>query len=85
VVEKAGAATPRAQGSQGRGVQAEAARTQQHAVDKAQAAMAEQEYTRRAAAVRFEIEPIEEKLSAEEADWDKERQRLKAAFRRAAE
>jgi hypothetical protein len=57
----------------------------QHAVDKAQAALAEQEYTRRAAALRFEIEPIEEKLSAEEADWDKERQRLKAAFRRAAE
>jgi hypothetical protein len=57
----------------------------QFAVDKAQAALAEQEYTRRAAKLRFEIEPIEEKLSAEEADWDKERQRLKAAFRRAAE
>ena len=59
----------------------------QHAVDEAQSALgkAEQEYTRRAAALRFEIEPIEEKLSAEEADWDKERQRLKAALRRTAE
>ena len=59
----------------------------QHAVDEAQSALgkAEQEHTRRAAALRFEIEPIEEKLSAEEADWDKERQRLKAALRRTAE
>jgi hypothetical protein len=59
----------------------------QHAVDEAQSALgkAEQEYTRRAAALRFEIEPIEEKLSAEEANWDKERQRLKAALRRTAE
>ena len=59
----------------------------QHAVDEAQSALgkAEQEHTRRAAALRFEIEPIEEKLSAEEANWDKERQRLKAALRRTAE
>jgi len=44
----------------------------QHAVDKAQAALdkAEQEHTRRAAALRSEIEAIEEKLNAEEAKWD---------------
>ena len=46
---------------------------------------AEQEHARRAAALRAEIEAIEEKLSAEEADWDKERQRLNAALRRAAD
>jgi hypothetical protein len=59
----------------------------QHAVDKAQAALdkAEQEHTRRAAALRSEIETIEEKLNAEEAKWDKEKQRLKAASRRAAD
>jgi hypothetical protein len=85
VVEKAGAATRRARGSQGRGRKQRERR--QHAVDEAQSALgkAEQEHTRRAAALRFEIEPIEEKLSAEEANWDKERQRLKAALRRTAE
>jgi hypothetical protein len=59
----------------------------QQAVDKAQAALdkAEQEHTRRAAALRAEIEAIEEKLNAEEAKWDKEKQRLKAALRRAAD
>jgi hypothetical protein len=59
----------------------------QHAVDKAQAALdkAEREHTRRAAALRSEIEAIEEKLNAEETDWDKEKQRLKAASRRAAD
>ena len=59
----------------------------QQAVDKAQAALdkAEQQHTRRAAALRAEIEAIEEKLNAEEADWDKEKQRLKAALRRAAD
>jgi hypothetical protein len=59
----------------------------QHAVDKAQAALdkAEQEHTRRAAALRSEIEAIEEKLNAEEAKWDKEKERLKAALRRAAD
>ena len=59
----------------------------QHAVDKAQAALdkAEQQHTRRAAALHAEIEAIEEKLNAEEADWDKEKHRLKAALRRAAD
>jgi hypothetical protein len=59
----------------------------QQAVDKAQAALdkAEQEHTRRAAALRGEIEAIEEKLNAEEAAWDKEKQRLKTALRRAAD
>ena len=33
---------------------------------------------------RSEIDAIEEKLNAEETDWDKEKQRLKAALRRAA-
>jgi hypothetical protein len=59
----------------------------QHAIDKAQAALdkAGREHTRRAAALRSEIEAIEEKLNAEETDWDKEKQRLKAALRRAAD
>jgi hypothetical protein len=57
----------------------------QKAVDKAQAALdkAEEEHTRRAAALRAEIEAIEKKLKAEEADWDEEEARLKAALRRA--
>ena len=59
----------------------------QQAVDKAQPALdrAEQGHTRRAAALRAEIEAIEEKLNAEEAAWHKEKQRLKAALRRAAD
>jgi hypothetical protein len=57
----------------------------QQAIDKAQAALnkAEQEHRRRAAALRSEIETVEEKLKAEEADWDEEGKRLKAALRRA--
>jgi hypothetical protein len=59
----------------------------QQAVDKAQAALdkAEREHTRRAAALLSEIEAIEGKLNAEEAKWGKEKQRLKAALRRAAD
>ena len=38
---------------------------------------------RRAAALRAEIETVEKKLKAEEADWDEEGKRLKAALRRA--
>ena len=59
----------------------------QHAVDKAQAALdkADREHTRRAAALRAEIEAIQEKLNAEQADWDKEKQWLKVALRRAAD
>ena len=57
----------------------------QKAIDKAQTALekAEQEHTRRAAALRAEIEAIEKKLKAEDADWDEEEGRLKAALRRA--
>jgi hypothetical protein len=55
------------------------------AVDKAQAALdkAEEEHAKRAAAMRAEIEAIETKLKAEDADWDEEEGRLKAALRRA--
>jgi hypothetical protein len=35
------------------------------------------------AALRAEIETVEKKLKAEEADWDEEGKRLKAALRRA--
>jgi hypothetical protein len=57
----------------------------QQAIDKAQTALekAEQEHARRAAALRAEIEAIEKKLKAEDADWDEEEGRLKAALRRA--
>jgi hypothetical protein len=56
----------------------------QQAIDKAQTALekAEQEHARRAAALRAEIEAIEKKLKAEDADWDEEEGRLKAALRR---
>jgi hypothetical protein len=64
--------------------QKERARRQQ-AVDKAQAALekAEDEHAKRAAALRAEIEAIETKLKAEDADWEEEEGRLKAALRRA--
>jgi hypothetical protein len=57
----------------------------QEAIDKAQTALekAEQEHTRRAAALRAEIEAIEKKLKAEDADWNEVEGRLKAALRRA--
>jgi hypothetical protein len=57
----------------------------QEAIDKAQTALekAEQEHTRRAAALRAEIEAIEQKLKAEDADWNEVEGRLKAALRRA--
>ena len=57
----------------------------QQAVDKAQAALdkAEEEHTQRAAALRAEIEAIEKKVQAEDADWDEEAKRLKAALQRA--
>jgi hypothetical protein len=57
----------------------------QEAVDKAQAALdkAEREHSQRAAALRTEIEAIEKKLKVEDADWDIEEERLKAALRRA--
>jgi hypothetical protein len=57
----------------------------QEAVDKAQKALdkAEDEHTLRVTALRADIEGIEKKLKAEEADWDQEEGRLKAALRRA--
>jgi hypothetical protein len=68
----------------------EAARQQererrQQAVDKAQAAFdnAEREHVKRAVAIQAELEAIEKKARAEDADWDKERGRLEAALRRA--
>jgi hypothetical protein len=57
----------------------------QHAIDKAQAALdkAEQEHAKRAAAIQAEVEALEKKLQTEEARWDKEKERLEAALRRA--
>jgi hypothetical protein len=64
--------------------QKERARRQQ-AVDKAQAAldMAEREHTRRAGTIQAEMEALENKSKAEDARWDKEKERLEAALRRA--
>jgi hypothetical protein len=57
----------------------------QEAIDKAQAALdvAEEKHTQRVAVLRAQIEAIETKLKAENADWDEEEGRLKAALRRA--
>jgi hypothetical protein len=57
----------------------------QQALDKAQAALdkAEQDHAKRAAAIQAEMEAIEKKAQAEDANWDKERGRLEAALRRA--
>ena len=57
----------------------------QQAVDKAQAALdkAEQEHAKRAAAIQAEVEALERRSQTEEAHWDKEKQRLEAALRRA--
>ena len=57
----------------------------QQAVNKAQAALdkAEQERAKRAAAIQAEVEALEKRSQAEEARWDKEKGRLKAALRRA--
>jgi len=56
----------------------------QRAVDKAQAALdeAEQEHAKRAAAIQAEVEALATRSQAEEARWDKERERLEAALRR---
>jgi hypothetical protein len=64
--------------------QREDARKQQ-AVDKAQAAFdkAEREHAKRAAAIQAEMNAIEKKARAENANWDKERARLDVALRRA--
>jgi hypothetical protein len=57
----------------------------QQALDKAQAALekAKREHEKRANAIQAEIEDLEEKARAENADWDKEKGRLEAALRRA--
>jgi hypothetical protein len=57
----------------------------QKAVDKAQAALdqAEREHAQRAEVLRAELEAVEAKVKAEDADWDDEQRRLKAALRRA--
>jgi hypothetical protein len=57
----------------------------QQAVDKAQAAFdkAKREHAKRAAAVQAEMNAIEKKARAEDANWGKERGRQDAALRRA--
>ena len=57
----------------------------QQAIDKAQAALdkAQEEHAQRVAALRAEIETIERKLKSEDANWDRDEKRLKAALRRA--
>jgi hypothetical protein len=57
----------------------------QQAVDKAQAALdeAEREHTNRAAAIQAEMEALAKSSQAEDARWDKEKELLKAALRRA--
>ena len=60
-------------------------RERRQAVDKAQAALdkAEQEHAKRAAAIQAEVEALEKRSQTEEARWDKEKERLEAALRRA--
>ncbi|KJC41508.1 TolA protein [Bradyrhizobium sp. LTSP885] len=57
----------------------------QQAVDKAQTALdkAEQEHAKRAAAIQAEVEALEMRSQAEKARWNKEKERLEAALRRA--
>ena len=57
----------------------------QQAINKAQAALdkAEQEHAKRAAAIQAEVEALEKRSQAEKARWDKEKERLEAALRRA--
>ena len=52
---------------------------------KAQAALdkAEQEHAKRAAAIQAEVEALEKRSQTEKARWDKEKERLEAALRRA--
>ena len=56
----------------------------QQAIDKAQAALdkAEQNHAKRSAAIQAEIEVLEKKSQTDEARWDKEKARLKAALQR---
>lgn len=57
----------------------------QQAVDKAQAALdkAGQEHAERSAAIQAEAEAIEKRSQAETARWNKEKERMEAALRRA--
>jgi hypothetical protein len=57
----------------------------QQAIGKAQAALdkAGEEHAKRVAALCAEIETIERKLKSEEADWNGDEKRLKAALQRA--
>ncbi len=57
----------------------------QQAINKAQAALdkAEHEYAKRAAKIQAEVEALENRSQAEEARWDKEKERLESALRRA--
>jgi hypothetical protein len=57
----------------------------QQRVDKAQAALnkAAQEHAKRAAIIQAEVEALEKRSQAEEARWDKEKERLEGALRRA--
>jgi hypothetical protein len=57
----------------------------QQAIDKAQAALnkAGEEHAKRVAMLRAEIETTERKLKTEDANWDKDEKRLKAALQRA--
>ncbi|MDH2346774.1 cell envelope biogenesis protein TolA [Bradyrhizobium sp. SSUT77] len=57
----------------------------QQAIDKAQAALdkAEQEHAKRAAVIQAELEALEKRSQTEQARWDKEKERLEAALRRA--
>jgi hypothetical protein len=57
----------------------------QRAIDEAQAALeeAEREHAERAAAFRAEVDAIDKRSQAEVARWEKERERLAAALRRA--
>jgi hypothetical protein len=60
-------------------------RDRRQPVDKAQASLgkAEEEHGKRADALRAELEAVEKKVRAEDADWDEEEKRLKSALRRA--
>jgi hypothetical protein len=59
----------------------------QQAVDEAQAALdeAEREHAARAAAIQADVEALEKRSQAEDARWDRDKQRLDAALRRARE
>jgi hypothetical protein len=57
----------------------------QEAIDQAQAALdsAEEKHAQRVTALRAQIEAIETKVQAEDANWDEEAKRLRADLRRA--